>query len=290
MWFLIGGDSEIGAAAYETLVAQGRAVAASTRRPERVGAARPFLDLSQRLADWEPPPRTTAACILAGIPRLAACAADPTTSAYINVSQTSTLVERLIERDIAVVFLSTNQVFDGSMPNVAPDAPLCPISEYGRQKARTETRLRRYIDDGARVAILRLSKVISPDMPLLQRWIDALENRDPVLAFRDMSLAPVPIEMVVEAIAALLHDEPRGVFQLTGGSDVSYADMARYLAGRIHADPALVIDIPADEAGTPPGATPRYTTLDSRLLCQRLGRDVPAVSSIVDRIVDHRRA
>jgi dTDP-4-dehydrorhamnose reductase len=290
MWLLVGGDSEIGAAAYRTLVGQGHAVATTTRRPDRVGPERPFLDLSRPLANWRPPPHTTAACIFAGIPRLAACAVDPLSSAYINVSQTLALIERLVERDIAVLFLSTNQVFDGSTPKMAADAPLCPVSEYGRQKARAETGLRRHMEEGARIAILRLSKVVSPEMPLLHRWIDALKVGDPIRAFDDISLAPVPAEMVVEAIAALLHDAERGVFQLTGDSDTTYQELARDLARRVRADPELVIGTPAVENGMPPGATPRYTTLDSRSLCRRLERSVPSVSSIVDMVVNQYRA
>jgi dTDP-4-dehydrorhamnose reductase len=289
MWLLVGGDSEIGAAAYRALIAQGRSVAATTRRPDLVSPDRPFLDLSQPLADWQPPPRTTAACVLAGIPRLAACAADPATSAHINVSQTLALTDRLVERDIAVLLLSTNQVFDGSTPKVAADAPLCPVSEYGRQKARAEAGLRRHMDQGARVAILRLSKVVSPEMPLLHRWLDALKAGDPIHAFRDMNLAPIPSEMAVEAIAAMLLDEARGVLQLTGESDISYEELARYLATRIHARPTLVIGRPVRESGMPSGATPRFTTLDSRLLCRRLQRDVPSVWSIVDKAVDRHQ-
>ena len=45
--------------------------------------------------------------------------ADPRASAYVNVAQTLALADRLIGRGIPVLFLSTNQVFDGTVPNVA---------------------------------------------------------------------------------------------------------------------------------------------------------------------------
>ncbi len=92
MFLIVGGDSEIGAAAYRAMKAQGTAVAATTRRSEHVAPDRPFLDLAAPLDDWAPPPGTQAVCLCAAIARLAACADDPEGSAHINVVQTLALV------------------------------------------------------------------------------------------------------------------------------------------------------------------------------------------------------
>src|SRR6185437_7526621 len=142
MFLIVGGDSEIGAAAYSAMQTQGLAAAATTRRREFSSAGRPFLDLSTDIDLFEPPPRTTAVCICAAIARIAACAADPQGTAFINVDRTLALADKFLARGIYVLFLSTNQVFDGQTPNVAPDAPYSAVSEYGRQKARTEMALR----------------------------------------------------------------------------------------------------------------------------------------------------
>src|ERR1700691_3391804 len=115
MFLIVGGDSEIGAAAYRAMKAQGATVAATTRRSEHVAADRPFLDLAAPLDSWAPPPGTQAVCLCAAIARLSACADDPEGSVHVNVVQTLALVQKLLERGIAVVFLSTNQVFD-TMP------------------------------------------------------------------------------------------------------------------------------------------------------------------------------
>src|SRR5580700_6561958 len=149
MFLIVGGDSEIGAAAYRAMKAQGAAVAATTRRSERIASDRPFLDLAAPLDGWVPPPGTQAVCFCAAIARLAACSDDPEGSAHINVVQTLALAETCLARGIAVLFLSTNQVFDGRAPHERADAPHSPVSEYGRQKARTEAALLRQMDNGA---------------------------------------------------------------------------------------------------------------------------------------------
>jgi dTDP-4-dehydrorhamnose reductase len=289
MFLIVGGDSEIGAAACRAMKAQGLSVAATTRRRDRVAPDRPFLDLAAPLDDWAPPPRTQAVCFCAAIARLSACADDPQGSAHINVVQTLTLAEKLLARGIAVLFLSTNQVFDGRTPHERAEAPHSPVSEYGRQKVRAETALLRQMESGAPVAILRLAKVVSDTMPLLGGWIEDLTAAKPIRVFNDLRLAPTPTDLVCTAIAALLQDRARGIFQLTGPRDVSYADIGGFLAAYLDADPKLVNPTSARAAGLPEGATPLHTTLDSSRLRVHYGLEVPDVWDIVERVAASTR-
>jgi dTDP-4-dehydrorhamnose reductase len=282
MFLIVGGDSEIGAAAYRAMKAQGLSVAATTRRSDRVAPDRPFLDLAAPLDSWAPPPGTQAVCLCAAIARLSACADDPEGSAHINVAQTLALVQKLLARDIAVLFLSTNQVFDGRTPRERAEAPHSPVSEYGRQKARAEAALLRQMESGAPVAILRLAKVVSDTMPLIGGWIKDLAAAKPIRVFNDLALAPTPTGLVCTAIAALLQDRARGVFQLTGPRDVTYADIGGFLAAYLGADQKLVDQTSARAAGLPEGATPLHTTLDSSLLRVHYGLEAPDVWDVVE--------
>ena len=284
MFLLVGGDSEIGAATHRLLQARGQSVAATTRRPEEIAYDRPFLDLTAPIDQWRAPPATRAACIFAAIARIASCQDDPIGSRRVNVSQTLALIEHLLELGIHVLFLSTNQVFDGTAPNVPAAAPHSPISEYGRQKAQVETALCRHIDRGAPVAILRLAKVVSPQMALIDGWIEALSSALPIQAFDDMRVAPTPIELVTGAIAALLQDRAAGIFQLTGPRDVTYAEIGHFLANRLSADPAQVTLAHA-RSFLPEGATPLHTTLDSRLMRDRFGFAVPDAWDVVETLL-----
>ncbi len=285
MYLLVGGDSEIGAAAQRAFAARGQRSAATTRRPDRAAADRPLLDLAQPLDAWQPPDGTKAACIFAAIARLADCANDPEGSARVNVTQTLALVDRLVARGTFVLFLSTNQVFDGETPNVPADALPSPVSAYGRQKARAEAGLRERMADGAPVAILRLAKVVSPNMALIKGWAETLSRGKPIRAFHDMVLAPTPTGLVIDAIAALMDDRKPGIFQFTGPTDISYAEVGDHVARRLGADPALVARGDAASAGMPPGATPRHTTLDSTLLRERYRIIAPGPFDVVDAVL-----
>ena len=277
MLLLIGGDSELGAAAYRSLKKEGYAVEATTRRRENVSADRPYFDVLSSLDTWNPPPEAEAACIFLAVARLRDCATDPAAAALVNVSQSLKLIDKLIARGIYVLYLSSNQVFDGERANVPADAMLCPVSEYGRQKAETETAIHERMASGAPVAILRLSKVLGPDSPLIEDWISSLVRHEPIQTFTDMSVAPVPLELASTAISKLLKKKLPGIYQLTGPYDVSYADVGHYLARELGVDPDLVRPVSAASLGMPKGATPRHTTLDSDALCSKFEIVVPDV-------------
>jgi dTDP-4-dehydrorhamnose reductase len=263
--------------------------AATTRRKSEVTADRPFLDLSAPLETWEPPSGTSAACIFAAVARIEACDADPQGSAHVNVTQTLALADRLLGRGIPVLFLSTNQVFDGSVANVAANAPHAPVTEYGRQKARAEAGFFARMEQGKPAAILRLAKVVSRDMPLLCGWSEKLQAGQPIRAFSDMTMAPVETAMVCDAIAMLMKDAARGVFQLTGPRDLSYLEIGRHVAARLGVAPALVGESTTAEAGLPAGSGRMHTTLDSARLRDAYGVAPPDVLAIVDSVVVSER-
>ena len=124
MFLIVGGDSEIGESRLRG--AEGAAAAccvndASPRwRRARSPVSRPW-PLRWTIGSRRKTPHR--ACICAAVARLADCAADPQGSAHVNVTQTLALVDKLLSRGIYVLFLSTNQVFDGSIARVPPKSP-----------------------------------------------------------------------------------------------------------------------------------------------------------------------
>lgn len=282
-YLLVGGDSEIGDATRRRMAAAGLSVLSTTRRDDRLGPGRVRLDLLEPPQRWSLPAGIRSAAIFAAVARIAACHDDPEGSALVNVDRTLALAERLVEAGSHVLHLSTNQVFDGTRPALPADAALSPVSAYGRQKARTETALLARIAEGAPIAILRLAKVVSPGMALLRQWREELAAGRPVRAFSDMTMAPVPVDLVARAIAMLMEDRATGIFQLAGPKDVAYSAVAGYIADRVGADPSLVTVTTAAEAGMPPGSTPRYTTLDASLMAERYGLAVPPPFEVIDQ-------
>jgi dTDP-4-dehydrorhamnose reductase len=283
---IVGGDSEIAGATAAHLLGRGHDVVATTRRPEKIAADRPFLDLAQPADDWPVPDGIAAACLCAAIARLNDCAKDPAGSAQVNVAGIATMADKLLALGIPVLFLSTDKVFDGSRAHVPADTPPCPVSEYGRQKAAAEAALTARMRDGAPAAILRLAKIVSPGMELLRQWIAQLSAGNPVRAFHDMQMAPTPVALVAEAIEQLLAASEPGIVQLTGPRDIAYSEVALLLAKKLGADPDLVETVSAYSVGLPTGSTAAHTTLDSSALRERFGITVPDAVTVIDELFE----
>jgi len=280
---VIGSDGSIGRALTEELRGAGKAVAETTRRRALpFSADRTFLDLNDDMSCWEPPGDVAVAYLCAGVSSLERCRVVPRESARVNVDHTVALAERLVARGTFVVFPSTNLVFDGTRPHRRAEDPVCPRTEYGRQKADAERRL---LALGESVAVVRLSKVLGPAVPLLSSWVLALRNNRVVHPFSDVVFSPVPLTFTVQLLRRIGELRLPGVVQISGTEDITYEQVARRAAERIGVCHRLVRPVTSNEAGVCLEAVPSHTTLDTTRLRAELFVEPPDVWSTVDSVL-----
>ena len=237
-----------------------------------------FLDLSQPPERWPTLPSCNAAVLCAAITSLEKCRQDPAGTRSVNVLHTLELARRLAARGCFVVFISSNLVFDGTRPNRKPDEPHCPQNEYGSQKAEAEKGL---LGLGCPVAIVRLTKVFHPNLPVLQKWIASLDSGQPVRPFTDMVCSPITLDATVNAIAQVAGRRKGGIWQLSGSKDISYANIARQIARLRNYQPSLVQPTSAKAAGYPE-SLPAHSTLDATGAQRELGFEILRPEAVID--------
>ena len=84
------------------------------------------------------------------------CAKEKDMTFKVNVTNTIKLIKRLEESNYKIVFISTDNVFDGKKGNYVETDKTCPVNEYGRQKVMVEDYL---LEHAKNYLIVRLSKV-----------------------------------------------------------------------------------------------------------------------------------
>lgn len=270
---LIVGGGLIGGAFAARLRDRGTAVHQLTRRD---------LDLADDPSRWPRLPVADTAFLGAAVTSMAACAEDPRGTERINVAATVALAERLVGQGTHVTFLSSNQVFDGSLPARGRDDPVCPISAYGRQKAAAEAALLALHGD---VAVLRLTKVLDSASGLVADWRRALRGEQPIHPFANLSLAPVDVEFVLGLLAAIGGARGRGLFHGSAAADVSYVNLGDALASALGADRSLLRPVTLT---TPPAgheALPRFTSLEMNREAAAFGIAAPPARAVIDRVV-----
>lgn len=230
---------------------------------------------------WPHFPKCFAAVICSAITNQEQCRRDPYRTRELNVVRTLRLAEELAAKGAFVVFISSNQVFDGSRPFIPSDAPLCPRTVYGSQKAETEKGLNLLTEHKA---IVRLTKVFHPGLEILSKWRQELLRAEVIHPFSDYICSPVPLDSVVQTIWRVLEAAQRGVWQVSAKEDVSYGEIARMVAHAIRAPVSLVQPVTS-----PPGLLehlPRFTTLQTAETNARFQISIPCAKATLKRVLE----
>lgn len=279
---VVGADGTIGRALAQALAARGDSVWTTTRRKGRApGPSQIAADLAVDDLGAIPLPDVDVAVICAAMAHFADCREQPDLAYRINVSQPHALAQRLAAAGSRVVLLSTSAVFDCNSPRMRAEREYAPTSAYGTLKADAE---RRALAVGRATSVLRLTKVVARDMPLLRGWMERLRASQAVEAFGDLTIAPIATDHVVAALLSVLQDGAGGIYQVSGADDVSYADIARHLCRRLGADKELVHEISAVARGIPVSEVTRFTSLDTQRLADLSAFRAPRAMDVLDQV------
>ncbi len=277
---IVGGDSKVGQALADSLRCDGNPVIVTTRRqPQRTDQYR--LDLCD-CASWEAPADVEVAVLAAAQTNMEACRLNPAGTAEVNVHGLLTVAEKLQRRGVFLVYLSSSTVFDGVQPFPRPGDPVCPLNEYGRQKAAAEQGLR-YLGDG--VAVVRLTKILETVTPLLSSWQQELRQGRAIAPFADMSIAPIPLAYAVLSLRRLIDARRGGIWQVSADRDITYAEIARRAVELAGLDEWLVRPIAARDSGKIKERFPEHTAMNCDALRETFGLRPPLVESSLDALL-----
>ncbi|ACS78620.1 sugar nucleotide-binding protein [Maridesulfovibrio salexigens] len=231
MKILVIGDGALGTAIAQQAGKCGHEIFQTSRKnqqliPFDLKNEHKFTNLPE--ADW--------AVISAGISGYKECAENPE-SRLVNVNRTIKLCRFLLNRGTKILFPSSTAVFDGQAAFPEPDAPTCPNTEYGRQKMEVEEFLHQYPDQ---TAIVRLTKLIERNTPLIAGWLEKLAIEQEITPFKDLSIAPILFEDAAFACCKIMGKGGNGIFHCSGPQEISYLEFGRMLCERSGFNPELV--------------------------------------------------
>lgn len=143
----------------------------------------------------------------------------------VNATAVSNLSKVAIKKDLLLVHISTEYVFDGTRSPHKEDEPLNPLSSYGASKAAGDIAA----GFAPKHYILRASWVIGEGKNIAQTMLDAGRKLSNMKVINDQIGRPTFATELARAIDHLLNSTPSyGIYNLSnGGTPVSLADLTR---------------------------------------------------------------
>lgn len=187
--------------------------------------------------------------------------------------------------EIRLLTFSSDLVFDGSKGGAYVESdPVAPLNVYGQSKAEAE---RRVLGVNPEALVVRTSAFFGPwdRHNFVTLALQALADGRRFAAADDQVVSPTYVPDLVQTCLDLLIDREQGIWHLSSGAAVSWAELARRAAVLAGLDEKLVDARPGlDLAGQAP--QPRYSALGSErgilmpTLDDALARYVQAVQEV----------
>ncbi|MBB3223054.1 family 1 glycosylhydrolase [Pseudoduganella umbonata] len=172
------------------------------------------------------------------------------------------LANACARHEIRLLSFSSDLVFDGSKGAAYVESdPVAPLNVYGQSKAEAERRVLAVNPD---VLMVRTSAFFGPwdRHNFVTLALQALQEGRAFTAASDLVVSPTYVPDLVQTCLDLLIDNEHGIWHLSNGEAVSWAELARRVCTLAGLDEALVDAQPATALeGQAP--QPRYSALGS---------------------------
>jgi len=166
-----------------------------------------------------------------------------------NAHGPTVLALAAIRHALRFMTFSSDLVFDGTQdrPYIESDK-VAPLGVYGRSKADAE---RRVLDSDPQALVIRTSAFFGPwdEHNFVTQALAALDAGRPFAAASDQVVSPTYVPDLVNVCLDLLIDRECGLWHLTNGAALSWADLARHAAAAAGVDDAPLEARTAAELG-----------------------------------------
>jgi dTDP-4-dehydrorhamnose reductase len=202
-----------------------------------------------------------------------ACERAPEQAMRVNALGPLHLAEACRASRVRLIQLSTDYVFDGSIPaGVEYDEadPPSPLNHYARSKRAGEDAV---LETHAEAIVLRVSFVFGPGRATFLDKIAsaAVSTKGPIPIVDGWVTKPSSSHEIIGAIEEFLLSDASGIWHIANGPAMSRYEFAREVLKLLGEDPSRVRPVPV-ESLTLPAPRPARTPLSTARFAARFGR------------------
>ena len=212
-----------------------------------------------------------------------ACESDPQGALHLNAGIPGQLAEACARRAIQLVHLSTDAVFDGSLPGVYTESDSTnPLSVYARTKLAGEQQV---LSANPQAVVARVNFFgwsLSGTRSLSEFFFNKLSAGQPCNGFTDVFFCPLFVGDLADTLVLMLEKNLSGLYHVVGSEALSKYDFGQRIARQFGFDPNLVIPRSVEDSGLKAQRS-HNLRLSIHKLSTALGREIPSVSTGIEQ-------
>lgn len=178
---------------------------------------------------------------LAAIADIDYCENHPEEATRVNTEYPAALAHWCVETSARLVYVSTDNVFDGRQGRYRENDPAEPVNHYGRTKLNAEAAVLTAPNFViARLALVMGLPILGRGNAFLVRMIETLESGETLYVPDAEIRSPVDVITAGRALVELASSDFRGTLHLAGNDIMNRCEMARQIAKRLGYSPDQV--------------------------------------------------
>lgn len=208
-----------------------------------------------------------------------ACETDPEGARRLNADLPGELAGICAKRDIRLVHISTDAIFDGTKKDVYSESDIPnPLSVYARTKLDGERNVLSAYPDAIVARVNFFGWSLSGSRSLVEFFFNNLNAGKQCNGFTDIWFCPMFVGDLAETLIQILERGLSGLYHVVGGESRSKYDFGVQVARQFGFDPQLVIPKSVEESGLKARRS-HNLRLSVDKLSTDLGMEVPGVST-----------
>lgn len=283
---VVGASGFLGGALKRVLEDHGHEVAASVWKHPIPGAA--CVDITQAAAvrDWCDRIQPQVIWLAAGLSDVAYCEAHPDEAAGINTAGATHVARAAARCGATLVYFSSAHVFDGQHGPYDEQAPLSPVTVYGRTQGDAERAIQDACPDHLILRTTELYGWNPASANAAMQVYRALSGGTPFPAAEDQLDNPALVDYVAEASLRLVQQGVRGLVHLGGRELLPRAEWARAVAKAFGFAESLIAPVPWTALPARRGL-PQRGGLTTEKISRLLGTEALPLTDAMKRLRRH---
>ena len=174
------------------------------------------------------------------------CEKNPDEAYKVNVDGTRNIVKACKTINAKMVFISSDQVFDGTKGKYREEDKVNPLNTYGKQKAMAEKIIKNNLDNWLIIRASYIYGWFTGGDNFVTWVIEKLESGREIQISYDQFVTPIHVENFVDILIKLLENDKKGIYHVGEGECLSKYEFVKRIKETFRFDEAMVKPISSD--------------------------------------------